>query len=143
MKPRLIPKHIEYKKRMITTWNEVAPRYHKRWAGKGVGPFQSTQKLVQMAKIKPGNLVLDLACGTGAVTQLVLRKVGKSGRVIGIDSSKTALTIAKKSIRAKNVDFAVFDAESFGFNCKFDVVTCQYALFFFPHATKALVNIKK
>src|SRR5574338_1254093 len=143
MKPRLTTKHTEYKKRMITTWNDVAPRYHKRWAGKGVGPFQSTQKLVQMAQIKPGNLVLDLACGTGAVTQLVLHKVGKSGCVIGIDSSRTAIAIAKKSIRAKNADFAIFDAENFEFNHKFDVITCQYALFFFPHATKALVNIKK
>lgn len=134
---------IEYKKRIIKTWNEVAPRYHKRWAGKTIGPFQSTQKLVSMARIKSGNLVLDLACGTGAVTRQALKKTGKNGHVIGIDSSSTALKIAKKSTPYKNVDFAIFDAENFAFNQKFDVITCQYALFFFPNASKALANIKR
>lgn len=128
---------------MIKTWNEIAPRYHKRWAGKGIGPFQSTQKLVSMAKLRPGYAVLDLACGTGAVTRQILSKVGKSGYVIGVDSSLTALQIAKRSVRHKNVDFTIFDAENFIFNQKFDVITCQYALFFFPNAAKALSNIKK
>jgi len=128
---------------MIKTWNEIAPRYHKRWAGKNTGPFQSTQKLVSMAKLRPGNIVLDLACGTGAVTRQILAKIGKSGHVIGLDSSQTALTIAKKSIKEKNADFAIFDAEKFEFSQKFDAITCQYALFFFPNATKALANIKK
>ncbi|MGQ0605926.1 MAG: class I SAM-dependent methyltransferase [Candidatus Nitrosotenuis sp.] len=134
---------IEYKKKMIKTWNEIAPRYHKRWAGKSVGPFQSTQKLVQVAKLRPGYFVLDLACGTGAVTREILRKIGKSGYVVGVDSSSIALQIAKRSIKAKNADFAIFDAEKFDFNQKFDVITCQYALFFFPNTMKALSNIKK
>jgi ubiquinone/menaquinone biosynthesis C-methylase UbiE len=134
---------IEYKKRMIKTWNEIAPRYHKRWAGKSIGPFQSTQKLVKMAKLRRGNLVLDLACGTGAVTKEITSKIGRFGHVIGADSSQTALSIAKRSIKAKNVDFAILDAENFAFNQKFDVITCQYALFFFPNAAKALSNIKK
>ncbi len=134
---------IEYKKRMIKTWNEIAPRYHKRWANKSIGPFQSTQKLVKMAKLRSGYFVLDLACGTGAVTREILGKIGKTGHVIGVDTSKTALQIARKSIKAENADFAIFDAENFEFNQKFDVITCQYALFFFPNATKALHNIKK
>lgn len=134
---------IEYKKRIIKTWNEIAPRYHKRWAGKSIGPFQSTLKLVKMAKLRSGDLVLDLACGTGAVTKQITSKIGGSGHVIGADSSQTALSIAKRSIRAKNVDFAILDAENFAFNQKFDIITCQYALFFFPNAAKALSNIKK
>lgn len=134
---------IEYKKRMINTWNEIAPRYHKRWAGKSVGPFQSTQKLVKMAKLHRGDLVLDLACGTGAVTREIISKIGRSGHVIGADTSTTALSIAKKSLKTKNVDFVILDAENFAFNQKFDIITCQYALFFFPNAVKALSNIKK
>lgn len=134
---------IEYKKRMIKTWDEIAPRYHKRWAGKSIGPFQSTQKLVKIAKLRRGDLVLDLACGTGAVTREIISKIRGSGHVIGTDSSQAALSIAKRSIKAKNVDFAILDAENFAFNQKFDVITCQYALFFFPNAAKALSNIRK
>ncbi len=62
-------KHSEYKQRNMKIWNEVAPRYHKRWASVSVGPFQSTAKLIELVNINKGNTVLDLACGTGVVTK--------------------------------------------------------------------------
>ena len=39
--------------------------------------------------------------------------------------------------------FVNIDAENFNFSKPFDIITCQYALFFFPNAQKALKNIKK
>ena len=42
-----------------------------------------------------------------------------------------------------NLDFVNVDAENFHFSKKFDVITCQYGLFFFPNAQKALKNIRK
>ncbi len=134
---------LEYKKRLIKTWNEVAPRYHKRWAKQSIGAFQSTAKLVSMARLGKGNRVLDLACGTGAVTKKILEKIGKDGHVIGVDISLSAVKIAKKWAASENVDFVVSDAESMYFNEKFDAVTCQYALFFFPNAHKVLQNAKR
>jgi len=89
-------KHSEYKQRNMKIWNEVAPRYHKRWASVSVGPFQSTAKLIELVNINKGNTVLDLACGTGVVTKKILSKVGNSGYVIGADTSTTAIKIAKK-----------------------------------------------
>ena len=133
----------EYKKRNMKIWNEVAPRYHKRWASVNKGPFQSTKKLIELIKINKNNLVLDIACGTGVVTKQIQKKIGKSGHVIGIDTSTTAIKIAKKeNEKNKNLDFLNADAENFSFSKKFDIVTCQYALFFFPNAQKALKNIK-
>jgi ubiquinone/menaquinone biosynthesis C-methylase UbiE len=124
-------------------WNEVAPRYHKRWASVDEGPFQSTKKLVKMVNINKGDAVLDIACGTGVVTNEIQKKIGKSGYVIGIDTSSTAIKIAKKwNGKKSNVNFVNIDAEKFTFSKKFDVVTCQYALFFFPNAQKALKNMK-
>ena len=41
-------------------WNEVAPRYHKRWATAKRGPFQSTKKLVELIDIKKGDHILDV-----------------------------------------------------------------------------------
>ena len=135
--------HSEYKKRNMKIWNEVAPRYHKRWASVNKGPFQSTKKLIELIKINEKNLVLDVACGTGVVTKQIQKKVGKSGYGIGIDTSITAIKIAKKeNNKNKNLDFLNADAENLSFSKKFDIVTCQYALFFFPNAQKALKNIK-
>lgn len=124
-------------------WNEIAPRYHKRWASVSDGPFQSTSKLVQLVNVSKGNSVLDLACGTGVVTKKIRDKVGNSGYVVGADASVAAIKIAKKWNGLKsNLDFINIDAEKFNFSHEFDIVTCQYALFFFPNAQKALKNIR-
>jgi len=134
---------IDYKKKNIAIWNEVAPRYHKRWASINQGPFVSTSKLIQMLKIRKGDNVLDLACGTGVVTKKIMKKVGNSGLVVGVDTSVTALKIAKKwNDKKLNLDFVNVDAENFRFSKKFDVITCQYGLFFFPNALKALKNMR-
>lgn len=135
--------HSEYKQRNMKIWNEVAPRYHKRWASVNKGPFQSTKKLVELVNINKGDAVLDVACGTGVVTNEIQKKIGRSGYVVGVDTSSTAIKIAKKwNGKKPNVDFLNTDAEKFHFSKKFDIVTCQYALFFFPSAQKALKNMK-
>ncbi len=128
----------------MTIWNEVAPRYHKRWASEDKGPFASTKKLVDLVDIKKGNKVLDVACGTGVVTKKITQKIGKTGYVIGADTSITAIKIAKKwNNKTSNLFFVNADAENLSFKEKFNVITCQYALFFFPNASKALKNMRK
>ncbi len=135
--------HLEYKQRNMKIWNEVAPRYHKRWASVNKGPFQSTKKLVELVNINKGDTVLDVACGTGVVTNEIQKKIGRSGYVVGVDTSRTAIKIAKKwNSKKSNINFVNTDAEKFYFSKKFDVVTCQYALFFFPNAQRALKNMK-
>ena len=137
-------KAIKYKQRTILVWNEIAPYYHKRWAKNEIGPFSVTKELVKNAKIKSGQKVLDLACGTGLVTKKILNTVGKNGEVYGIDSSNSALKIAKKWIgNKKNIHLVRGDAETIQFNTKFDVITCQFALFFFPNEQKVLKNMKR
>ncbi len=136
--------HTKYKQRNITIWNEVAPRYHKRWASVNQGPFASTAKLVRLLDIQKGDSVFDLACGTGVVTKRISKKLGSSGIIVGGDSSITAIKIAKKWNKPQsNLDFVNVDAENFNFSKQFDIITCQYALFFFPNAQKALKNIRK
>ncbi len=134
---------VQYKQRNMGIWNEVAPRYHKRWASINGGPFQSTSKLVQLMELKKGDKVLDVACGTGVVTKKISQRIGKSGYVVGVDTSFTAIKIAKKWNNSKsNLDFVNMDAEEFNFTTRFDAITCQYALFFFPNAQRALKNMK-
>ena len=137
-------KGVKYKQRTISVWNEVAQSYHKRWAKDEIGPFGVTKKLLDLSKIKKGDSVLDLACGTGLVTKKLIRKVGKTGHVFAIDSSESAIKIAKKWIgNKKNIHFVRGDAETIQFSTKFDTITCQFALFFFPNEQKVLKNMKK
>lgn len=136
--------NLKYKKQNMIIWNELAPRYHKRWASLNDGPWKSTGKILELTKIKKGDTVLDLACGTGAVTKKISKKIGGKGHVIGIDTSFAAIKIAKKyNANKKNIDFINSDAERFYLKEKFDAITCQYALFFFPDSQRALKNMAR
>ena len=132
-----------YKKRVIETWNEFASKYHSDWASKDIGPFKSTSKIVKISKIKTGDIVLDLACGTGVVTKKISCKIGASGKVIGVDISPGPIKIAKNWNTKKNVKFVVIDVEKMNFDEEFDVVTCQYGLMFFPNVQLVLKKVRK
>lgn len=134
---------VAYKKRIVSIWNEVALKYHTDWASKDTGPFKSTSILVKTSKIKKGDRVLDLACGTGAVTKKISSRIGPSGKVVGIDISPGPIKIAKKWNVRKNVKFVIGDVEKMRFNEEFDSVTCQYGLMFFPNVQIALRNVRK
>lgn len=127
-------------------WNEVAPRYHKKWAGPGAGAFGCTGEMLRMVGVGPGSAVLDVACGTGAVTFRLAEVVGEQGRVVGVDASMTALGLAKNaacSAASSSVDFVNADAETVKFGGLFDAATCQFGVFFFPDAPAALQNIRR
>jgi ubiquinone/menaquinone biosynthesis C-methylase UbiE len=134
---------IQYKKNTKENWNAVAPEYHHNWADKHVGPFMSTSELVKLAEIGPNDKVLDVACGTGVVSKEISRLLGKHGLLLGIDLSRIAIRIARKSIKIPNVDFVEMDVEKIGLKSKFDKVTCQFGLMFFPEAEEVLSSIRK
>jgi len=141
MNPNFDP--IQYKINSKANWNIVAFDYHNNWADRHQGPFKSTREIVNIAGINPHDKILDLACGTGAVSKEIMQHLDDDGFLIGIDLSRTALSIAKKSIQNTNVEFFEMDAEYLSFNIFFDKVLCQYGLMFFPDVEKVLKSINK
>lgn len=80
---------------------------------------QALAKLKTQPKDTPLTIV-DMACGTGAVTRLIVEEIAHQGRlahthVIGVDPSAEALRLADKAMRAMNLDirtnFVQGDAE--------------------------------
>jgi ubiquinone/menaquinone biosynthesis C-methylase UbiE len=80
----------KYKITARDNWNVVAFEYDNDWASKDRGPFKSTAELVKAADIEPGDFVLDVACGTGAVARQAMRRL-QSGMLVGIDFSRERL----------------------------------------------------
>lgn len=117
---------VKYKISSMQNWNTVAPGYHSDWASKDRGPFRSTIELVKDADIRPADSVLDVACGTGAMSMQVARQLGPSGMLVGIDFSRGALTIARSSVPTGH--FVEMDAENIGLGVKFDRIVCQCVL---------------
>ncbi|MDQ3084220.1 MAG: hypothetical protein M3Q77_05320, partial [Thermoproteota archaeon] len=71
---------IQYKNNTRLNWNTVAPKYHADWANTYTGPFKSTIELVKFAEINQNDIVLDLACGTGAVLNEVVKQMYDNSR---------------------------------------------------------------
>lgn len=133
---------IQYKISTKTNWNTVAADYHYNWADQKIGPFKSTTEVVKAANIQSDDMVLDIACGTGVVSKEISQLLGSKGLLVGIDISRTALGIAKKSIMSNQFNPIEMDVENIGLRFKFDKVTCQYGLMFFPDDKKVLNSIR-
>ena len=60
------------------------------------------ESLVDLSHVHPGQRVVDLACGTGGVTQLILEKLkgARESMVIGIDLSASALRQARADVKS-------------------------------------------
>lgn len=131
---------VKYKQDSMESWNVRAQDYHSGWASAGKGPFRSTKELVDTARISKDNSVLDVACGTGAVSKEAYLRLGPAGVLVGIDFSRGALKIAKQNVPAEH--FVEMDAEHIGLRASFDRVLCQYALMFFPEPVRVLSELR-
>jgi ubiquinone/menaquinone biosynthesis C-methylase UbiE len=58
--------------------------------------------LIGRAELQPGERILDLGTGTGAVAEQAAEKVSAAGQVLGVDISPEMLTLARKRIAARN-----------------------------------------
>ena len=136
---------VRYKEDVKKDWSEKASIYHERYVAPKAGPFKSVEKLIEAAKLREGDKVLDIATGTGIVAIESLKKIGMYGKVVGIDLSSGPLKIARKQIEnVDNIEFFEMDAEDLQFpDQSFDVAISQFALFFFPDTQKALREIKR
>ena len=99
-------------------------------------------RVVDAVGIQPGEHVLDVACGTGAVAAQAVARVGSEGKVVGIDRSPEMLEVARRKL--PDLDLREGMAESLPFPDKaFDVVTCQFGLMFFEDRRAALLEMRR
>lgn len=131
-----------FKERMVGTFSRAAEFYGQN--GPSIFTFFGN-KVVEYAQIEPGTAVLDMACGRGACLFPASEKVGKTGRVVGIDLASGMVAELRKQIVELNfpqVEVKEMDAENLQFpSAHFDNVLCGFALFFFPNQNQALAEI--
>jgi SAM-dependent methyltransferase len=103
-------------------------------------PALFSQFAVPMADslaLRPGQFVLDVACGTGVLAREALGRVLPGGRVTGLDRNEAMLAVAAR--QEPRIEWRAGAAERLPFgDAAFDAVGCQFALMFFADRKAAL-----
>lgn len=121
------------KLKAATTYNAAADHFDDGplafWARVG-------QRTVDRLRLKPGSVILDVGCGSGASAIPAAIAVGPHGRVIAVDLAERLLELARAKAAAHKLDNIAFhkaDMEALGYaNQSFDAVVCVFAIFFVP-----------
>lgn len=103
------------------------------------------EDLVEVARLQPGQRVLDVACGTGVVTRMAAERVRSSGAVAGLDVNAGMLAVARSETPPDiSIDWYEASAEAMPLGDEaFDVVLCQMGLQFVPDKLAALREMRR
>jgi len=126
---------------------EVAERRSRGQAGRGEIYGQATELMLDLADVRTGSRVLDVAAGTGDQTLFAAQRVGPNGYVLATDISASMLKLAADAAREAgltNVETRVVDAENLDLDAdSFDAVICQLGLMVFPNPATVLRAMRR
>lgn len=136
-----------FKRRVREQWDEVAARWH-RWTPvmrDQVAP--ATQLMLDLARLRPGHHVLDVAAGNGYQSIAAARRVGPTGHVLAIDLASEQLKYAAAAAREagiKQIETRVMDAEDLALpDASFDAVLCHFGVMFLPDLDRGLREMRR
>jgi SAM-dependent methyltransferase len=129
-------------------WDRQAgPKWVRRAAEMDALLAPVLRLLLDEARLRDGESVLDVGCGNGTSTFEAAGLVGKAGHATGADISGSLLKLARdRAARAgiRNVDFLLADAETQDFPKRsFDVMISRFGVMFFDDSVAAFRNIAR
>jgi SAM-dependent methyltransferase len=101
--------------------------------------------LIDRAKARSGERIVDVGCGNGSTTLAFAREVGPAGHVLGIDVSAPMLARAREAAPAHApVEFVLADATIYPFDRQsFDLVASRFGVMFFAEPALSFANIRR
>jgi SAM-dependent methyltransferase len=101
--------------------------------------------LIDRAKVKAGERIIDVGCGCGSTTIALAQKAGPAGHVLGIDISAPMLARARQMAPAGTpVDFVLADATVYPFDpASFDLLASRFGVMFFAEPAVSFANMRR
>jgi SAM-dependent methyltransferase len=131
------------------TTEETAGFYSRvasRYAEEGPPYFvHAGRRLVDVAQVRPDDVVLDLGTGRGAVLLPAARRVGPGGQAIGVDIASEMLTYTRGTLESEQLAHAsvqLMDVSTLAFEpAQFTHVLSSFSVFFFPDLPAVLRRV--
>jgi len=136
---------------MLLTKAQTRELYRRRaggydaviWLYRLAGFRERTYRHLTVAALdlKPGDLVVDIGCGTGLNFSFLERAVGPQGRIVGIDLTDSMLAQARDRASAEgwtNVEFVESDAATFNVSRPVDGILSTFAITLIPEYDKVI-----
>jgi len=106
---------------------------------------QRSQRLraAQALGLRPGDTVVEVACGTGLNFSLLEQAIGPDGRIVGVDLTDAMLAQAQHRIETNgwsNVSLVQADAAAFDFPAEVDAILSTYALSHLPECRDVIAH---
>jgi len=136
----------EFREGQRRQWGTAAKGWHD-WQ-ESIYSFTApvSERLVEMAEIKPGDRVLDVAAGSGEPALTAARVAGPEGHIVATDISPDMLAYGRERAEAAgidNVEFVEKDASSLDFPPEtFDAALSRWGIIFEPQAEVAAARIR-
>ncbi|MEN9225897.1 MAG: bifunctional demethylmenaquinone methyltransferase/2-methoxy-6-polyprenyl-1,4-benzoquinol methylase UbiE [Thermostichus sp. HHBFW_bins_43] len=125
---------VEHPEQIRELFDRIAPHYDQLNQSLSLGLHRVWKRMaVRWSGATQGDQVLDLCCGTGDLALQLARRVGRNGRVVGLDFSAAMLSIAQsrgaQHPPACSLEWILGDALNLPFaEQSFDAITMGYGL---------------
>jgi ubiquinone/menaquinone biosynthesis C-methylase UbiE len=135
------------RERLIETYRKKAKHYDvvsRLFPVPGYPQRAQRRLAVRALGLRPGDTVVDMACGTGLNFSLIQQAIGPEGRIVGVDLTDAMLARAQQRIesnRWSNVSLVQADAVEFAYpSGEIDGILSTYAMSHVPDAVNAIAH---
>ena len=136
----------EFRGKQRDQWNGVAAAWDEYSGLIDSSSGVVSERMVEMAGIKEGDRVLDVACGYGEPSLTAARKVGSDGTVVATDISAEMLEFGRQRAAAngvENIEFMQSGANSLDFPSEsFDAAVSRWGIIFEPDGEGTAARVR-
>jgi ubiquinone/menaquinone biosynthesis C-methylase UbiE len=132
--------------RLIETYRKKAKYYDVTSRLYPVPGYPQRAQRIQTVKalgLRPGDTVVDMACGTGLNFALLQKVVGPRGRIVGVDLTDAMLAVAQDRVETNdwgNVSLVQSDAAGFDFPAGVNAILSTYAMTQVPECADVIAH---